>query len=113
MHAEKPSRTALKVALNVLSLSCDRQMDDILPPGIAESTAELLIQSGAASATVVRWARSGAFDPIYRAASLLMPQQYQSFAWRKAFCDHQVRQAIENDSYRAFRDDFYGRREGM
>ena len=25
----------------------------------------------------------------------------------------QIRQAIENDSYRAFRDDFYGRREGM
>ncbi len=54
MQKYKPSTTARKVALNIVTLGAKPRMDEVLPPGIVETTAELLVASGVISATGVR-----------------------------------------------------------
>ena len=49
MRKEKPSRTAYKVALNILTLGQKQQMEEILPAGIVDATEKLLVASGVAS----------------------------------------------------------------
>ncbi|MFC1739431.1 class I SAM-dependent methyltransferase [Planctomycetota bacterium] len=94
MRKEKPSRTAYKVALNILTLGAKPEMDEVLPTGIVDATERLLIASGAASATVVRWHRSPKMVSIYEAFDWMIPGQFEAFAHRKAFCEHQVRDGI-------------------
>ena len=48
MRKDKPSRTAYKVAMNILTLGIKPGMDRYFPPGVLEATAELLITSRAA-----------------------------------------------------------------
>ncbi|KKK53819.1 hypothetical protein LCGC14_3090960, partial [marine sediment metagenome] len=38
MRRDKPSKTAYKVALNILTLGAKPGMDKVLPPGIVEAT---------------------------------------------------------------------------
>ena len=94
MRKDKPSRTAYKVALNILTLGTKPEMDEVLPTGIVDSTERLLIASGAASATVVRWHRSPKMASIYEAFDWMIPGQFEAFGHRKAFCEHQVREGI-------------------
>ena len=94
MRRGKPSRTAYKVALNVITLGGKPEMDDVLPAGIVESTAELLLASGAASPAVVRWSRSKKMVHVYEAFDWMLPGQFAAFGHRKAFCEKQVRQGI-------------------
>ena len=94
MRKDRPSKTARKVALNVLTLGAKPGMDSVLPPGIVESTARLLVASGAVSATVARWARSPRMVRVYEAFDWMMPGQFEAFAHRKAFCERQVREGI-------------------
>ena len=47
MRKARPSRTARKVALNIVTLGSEHGMDAILPPGIVDATATLLVESGA------------------------------------------------------------------
>ena len=98
MVDEKPSRTAYKVALNILTLGAKPEMAGILPPGIVDATAQLLIASGAASARIVRWARSPRMVRVYEAFDWMMPGQFEAFAHRKAFCERQVRESIAEDA---------------
>jgi methyltransferase (TIGR00027 family) len=95
MRKEKPSRTAYKVALNILTLGAKPQMAQVLPSGIVDATERLLIASGAASATVVRLSRWPKMVSIYEAFDWMMPGQFEAFAHRKAFCEHQVRDGID------------------
>jgi methyltransferase (TIGR00027 family) len=95
MRKEKPSRTACKVALNILTLGAKKGMEDVLPAGIVDSTAKLLLASGAASSTVVRLSRSPKMVSIYEAFDWMLPGQFEAFAHRKAFCEHQVRDGID------------------
>jgi methyltransferase (TIGR00027 family) len=69
-------------------------MDKVLPPGIVESTAKLLLASGAVGATAVRWSRSRRAVSVYEAFDWMMPGQFEAFAHRKAFCERQVREGI-------------------
>lgn len=94
MHRKKPSRTAYKVAMNILALDCVPEMADVLPAGIVDATAQLLITSGAAREKTVRWARSRKMVRIYEAFDWMMPGQFRAFARRKAFCERQVRNGI-------------------
>ena len=94
MRKNKPSRTALKVAMNLLTLGAKPGMDQILPPGIVEATEELLVASGAAGARTVRWSRSPRMVRIYEAFDWILPGQFEAFAHRKAFCERQVRDGI-------------------
>ena len=46
MQQDKPSRTAYKVALSMVTLAAKPGMDRILPSGIAEASEKLLVASG-------------------------------------------------------------------
>ena len=90
----KPSKTALKVALNIITLAAKPGMEIILPPGIVEATEKLLLTSGVAGATSVRWSRSQRTVSVYKAFNWMLPGQFEAFAHRKAFCERQVRDGI-------------------
>jgi methyltransferase (TIGR00027 family) len=90
----KPSKTARKVALNIVTLGAKAGMDDVLPPGIVDATATLLKVSGAVGATGIRWSRSPRMVSVYESFDWMMPGQFEAFGHRKAFCERQVRQGI-------------------
>jgi methyltransferase (TIGR00027 family) len=94
MRKDKPSKTARKVALNIVTLGAKPGMDKVLPAGIVETTAELLVASGAVGPTAVRWSRSPRMVSVYKAFDWMMPGQFEAFGHRKAFCERQVRQGI-------------------
>jgi methyltransferase (TIGR00027 family) len=94
MRQDKPSRTASKVAMNIITLGAKPGMDKIFPPGTVQATEKLLIASGAASARTVRWSRSQRVRSIYEAFDWMLPGQFEAFAHRKAFCERQVRDGI-------------------
>jgi len=94
MRKEKPSRTAYKVALNILALDQEPRVQDVLPEGIIDATAQVLIASGTASQRLVRWHRTAKMTAVYRAFDWMLPGQFEAFAHRKAFCEQQVRDGI-------------------
>jgi len=94
MHNEKPSTTAYKVALNILTLGAIPKMVEVLPSGIVEATEKLLLVSGATTGRTVRWSRSPRMVRVYKAFDWMMPGQFEAFAHRKAFCERQVRESI-------------------
>jgi len=96
MKQNKPSMTARKVALNVVTLGSAPGMGRILPHGIVDATARLLVASGAAGETTVRLARSPRMIAVYEAFDWMLPGQFEAFAYRKAFCEHQVRDSISS-----------------
>lgn len=94
MQTARPSWTARKVALNVITLGSRRGMETVLPPGIVDATADLLVVSGAVSRSAVRVARSRLAVCLYLAFDWLMPGQFEAFGFRKAFFERQVRESI-------------------
>ena len=94
MNKNTPSKTARKVALNIVTLGAKPGMDKVLPPNISETTAKLLVASGAISEKVGRLARSPKMVAVYEAFDWMMPGQFEAFAQRKAFCERQVRDGI-------------------
>ncbi len=95
MRTEKPSKTARKVALNIVTLGARRGMEEVLPPDIVDATAKLLVESGAVGRRAVHFSRSRMAAGIYLAFDWMMPGQFEAFAHRKAFCERQVRKGIE------------------
>jgi len=94
MRKDKPSKTAYKVALNIVTLGAKPGMDKVLPPGIVEATERLLIASGAVDVTMVRWSRSRGMVSVYEAFDWMLPGQFEAFGYRKAFCESQAREGI-------------------
>lgn len=94
MQTERSSKTARKVALNIISLGTRRGMQEVLPPGIVDATAQLLVESGIVSQRAADFSRSRAAVAIYLAFDWMMPGQFEAFAHRKAFCEQQVRKGI-------------------
>ena len=94
MRTERPSRTARKVALNIVTLGARHGMGEVLPPGIVDATAKLLVESGAVGRRAVRFSRSRMAVGIYLAFDWMMPGQFEAFAHRKTFCERQVREGI-------------------
>jgi methyltransferase (TIGR00027 family) len=94
MRKDKPSMTARKVALNIVTLGAKEGMDNVLPPGIVDTTAEMLVASGAVGPKTIQWARSRRMLPVYEAFDWMMPGQFEAFGHRKAFCERQVRDGI-------------------
>ena len=95
MRKDKPSRTALKVAFNIVTLGSKPGMEAILPSGIVDATRKLLVASGAAGERTVKWAQSQTSVAIYEAFDWMLPGQFEAFAHRKAFCERQVRDGIK------------------
>jgi len=94
MHKNKPSRTAHKVALSIITLGSKPGMDKILPPGIVLATEKLLVASGAVGPRGVRWSRSQRMISVYEAFDWMLPGQFEAFAHRKVFCERHVRDCI-------------------
>ena len=94
MQKDKPSRTAYKVALNIVTLGAKPGMEKILPPGIVEATENLLRASGAVGSRTLRWSRSKRMVSVYEAFDWMLPGQFDAFARRKVFCERQVREGI-------------------
>lgn len=91
---DKPSRTAYKIALSIIILGAKPGMDRVLPPGIAEATAKLLVASGLISEYEARWYRSRAMVSFCEAFDWMMPGQFEALGHRKAFFERQVRDGI-------------------
>ena len=96
MRENRPSRTAYKVSLNIVTLGAKSGMDKILPPGIVEATERLLVASGAVGSRTVKWSRTNTMVSVYEAFDWMLPGQFVAFAHRKAFCERQVRDAISS-----------------
>lgn len=86
--------TARKVALNIVTLGSKEGMEKILPPGLVDSTAEILVASGVVGPRTVRVARSRRIVSVYEWFDWMLPGQFIAFAHRKAFCERQVRDGI-------------------
>lgn len=97
MRHGRPSRTALKVALATVALGAKAGMENVLPPGITQATARLLVESGLVRATTIRWAGSSRAVSMYEAFDWLLPGQFEAFAYRKAFFERQVRVSLDTD----------------
>lgn len=95
MRSDQPSRTARKVALNIVTLGAKPGMDDVLPAGVVDATATLLVESGVMGPRCVRFAGSRTAVSIYKAFDWTLPGQFEAFGHRKAFCERQVREGIE------------------
>ena len=94
MRRDKPSTTARKVALNIISLGAKPGMEKALPPGIVDATARLLVAAGVVGQGAIRFAGTRWAVAIYEAFDWMMPGQFEAFAHRKAFCEKQVREGI-------------------
>lgn len=96
MKKKKPSHTAMKVALNIIALSHVESVKKDLPPGIVEATTELLKASGAAPLKRIRQHQSPDIVKLYKKFDWLLPGQFESFGYRKAFMEKSVRDSITN-----------------
>jgi methyltransferase (TIGR00027 family) len=96
MRKDTPSKTARKVALNIVTLGAKPGMAEIFPSGIVDATSELLVASGAVGETAIRWSRSRRMVSVYEAFDWILPGQFVAFAHRKAFCEQQVREGISS-----------------
>ena len=94
MRKARPSKTARKVALNIVTLGAKPGMEKVLPSGIVNATARLLVESGAVGKIGVRLSRYRKMVTVYKAFDWMMPGQFEAFAHRKAFCERQVREGI-------------------
>ena len=94
MREGKLSRTAYKVAMCVVTLGAKPGMDRVLPKGIVEATARLLVASEAARPWAVRLSRSPRMASVYEALDWMLPGQFEAFGRRKAFCEAQVREGV-------------------
>ncbi len=92
---KKPSQTALKVSLNIIALSNVPEVANILPDGIVNMTSKLLSASEATPQRRIDVHHKPKITSLYKKFDWLLPGQFISFAYRKAFCENSVREAIE------------------
>jgi len=69
-------------------------MEKVLPEGIVETTEKMLLASGAAGERMLRWSRSQRMVAVNEWFDWMLPSQFEAFAYRKAFCERQVRDGI-------------------
>ena len=96
MRKDKPSVTARKVALNIVTLGAKPGMNEILPRGSVDATAKLLVASGVVGTKTIRWAQSPKMVSVYESFDWMLPGQFEAFGHRKAFCERQVRDGINS-----------------
>ena len=94
MQKDKPSRTAQKIAIAMVTLGAKPEMAAILPPGVVAATEALLLASGLVGPRTIRWSKSRLTIAIYQAFDWMLPGQFDALAHRKAFCERQVREGI-------------------
>ena len=82
-----PSQTALRVALSLITLSAREKTRRLLPDGIGDATAKLLVASGMADPGLIRIFRRPGTVKLSMSLNPWMSGQFQAFAYRKAFCE--------------------------
>lgn len=92
----KPSQTALKVSLNIIALTNVPEVATVLPEGIVEATSKILSASEATPQRRIDIHHSPKVTSLYKKFDWLLPGQFVSFAYRKAFCEDSVRKSIED-----------------
>jgi methyltransferase (TIGR00027 family) len=90
-----PSQTAIRVALSLVTLNAGTRMRRVLPKGLGDATERLLLASGMADSTVVRMARRPLAIGLGMAINPLMSGEFEALAYRKAFCENAVLEAID------------------
>jgi methyltransferase (TIGR00027 family) len=96
MKKDTPSRTARKVALNLVMLGTRPRSATLLPAGSADATARLLVAAGVVSERTVRLAKRRSMVAIVEWFDWMMPGQFEGFARRKQFCEREARRAIDD-----------------
>jgi methyltransferase (TIGR00027 family) len=91
----KPSHTALKVGLNIIALSNIKEMENILPNGIVDTTSELLLNAEAVSLKQINKHKSPKIVKLYKKFDWLLPGQFEAFGHRKAIFEKNVLDAIQ------------------
>ena len=94
MRNGRPSKTAYKVAMSIVTLGARPEMNAILPSGIVQATEELLVACGVISPGMLPFIRSPWSVSAHRAFDWMLPGQFEAFGHRKAFCEKQVRDGI-------------------
>jgi len=94
MRKDKPSRTAIKVTVSVVTLGAKPGAERMLPAGLLDASEKLLLASGVVGETAIRLTKSPRMVAVYEAFDWLLPGQFEALGERKAFCERQVRDAI-------------------
>ncbi len=94
MRNDRPSKTAYKIAMSIVTLGAKPGMNAILPSGIVQATEQLLVASDLISPEMVRLLGSPWSVSAYQAFDWMLPGQFEAFGHRKAFCEKQVRDGI-------------------
>lgn len=97
MRKGQVSQTALKVALNLITLNRTKDWSDRLPDGLADLTERLLLAAKVPmyGPRTVAASKRPLIIRFYEAADLMMPGQFEGFGRRKCFMDAQVRAALD------------------
>jgi len=97
MQSDRVSQTALKVALNLITLNQKGDWAERLPEGLAELSEKLILAAELPiygprimAMSKQRWMMSA-----YALGDLVMPGQFKGFGHRKCFVNEQVLAAIE------------------
>ena len=96
MRKNKPSQTALKVALNIIALSHVDSMKKVLPDGIVQATTDLLKAAEATPQRRIEKHQSPKIVSLYKKFDWLLPGQFENFGYRKAFFENSVRNSIKD-----------------
>ena len=96
MKKDKPSQTALKVALNIIALSHVESMKKVLPDGIVKATSDLLLATGATPRKRIEKHQSPKIVSLYKKFDWFLPGQFETIGYRKAFFEKNVRESIKN-----------------
>jgi methyltransferase (TIGR00027 family) len=96
MKKDNPSQTALKVALNIIALSHLESMKKVLPEGIVKATSDLLKAAGATTQKRIKKHQSPKIVSLYKKFDWILPGQFESFGYRKAFFEKNVRNSVKN-----------------
>ena len=94
MREGSQSRTARKVALNLLTLAQDPTWKERLGPDLLAATRAILLHSGAASESLLDMAEKRWALRIYEIIDPLLPGQIEAFGHRKLYFEEQVRDAL-------------------
>jgi methyltransferase (TIGR00027 family) len=98
MISTVPSQTALRVALSLVTLSSWARMREVLPEGLGDATENLLLASGRASPRVIRMTKRPLAIGLGMAINPWTSGEYEALAYRKAFCERAVLDAINGNA---------------
>ena len=93
MKENRPSITARKVAMSIITLSIKPSQDKLLPEDLAKSTERMLVASGIVGQRTIKLAKKKISLKIYNAFDWLLPGQFEALGARKVFCERHVTDA--------------------